>query len=325
VDIRLLGNRKRPSHWRNNKEIMKVTRKSIIYAVLIALSSPIFALTRSYPSDEIANQALQSHGYGFNACRQHFAGGVVPALLVKNLTEKTRELCSSGHATLHSGVTRTPLYSAAHLTKERLSDARELVRTDSFRLDTRLPVEERSTLMDFSRSGYDRGHLVANSDSGNVEEQADTFLLSNIVPQSPTHNRHLWSSIEISSRAMAMRAGEAYMITGVAFLSRNANGKTIGLMQIGSGVVVPTHLFKALYFPRQNTASAWLSLNPVCRISEEKDGNNHSKPCEWDSDGKQYEVISINDLKARVGIDPFPDLSADAKSRVLDFYKPKTR
>src|SRR3954451_12065836 len=46
------------------------------------------------------------------ACPQHFLSGQAPTLANPKLTAKTRELCYSGYAALHSGLTRTPLWSA---------------------------------------------------------------------------------------------------------------------------------------------------------------------------------------------------------------------
>ncbi len=233
---------------------------------------------------------------GFSACKEQFAFNQAPVVQVKALSAKTDELCSTGHATLHSGVTKTPLYSAEHLTRDRLREAKELSRTDSFRSDSRLPSGREARLTDYTRSGYDRGHIAPNGDMPGTQEQSDSFLLSNIVPQNPGHNRNLWAGIEHVTRVMAARNGEAYVVTGAAFL-----GNTV---RIGSGIAVPTHLYKAIYFPKAGKASAWFSAN---------------------AEGGQYEVISINELTKRVGIDVFPSLSASVKAEVLEFYKPKKR
>jgi endonuclease G, mitochondrial len=232
----------------------------------------------------------------FDGCKEQFAFSQIPVVQVKALSAKTDELCSTGHATLHSGITKTPLYSAEHLTRDRLRDAKELSRTDSFRADGRLSSGREARLTDYTRSGYDRGHIAPNGDMPDTQEQSDSFLLSNIIPQNPSHNRNLWAGIEHVTRVMAARNGEAYVVTGAAFL-----GNTV---RIGSGVAVPTHLYKAIYFPKAGKASAWFSAN---------------------AEGGEYEVISINELTKRVGIDVFPTLSATAKAEVLEFYKPKKR
>ncbi|WP_162825894.1 DNA/RNA non-specific endonuclease, partial [Escherichia coli] len=75
------------------------------------------------------------------------------------LAAQTRELCNPGYAVLHSGITRTPLWSAEHLTQPRIRASINLSREDSFRSDDRLPMAERAELDDYARSGWDRGHM----------------------------------------------------------------------------------------------------------------------------------------------------------------------
>ncbi len=59
-----------------------------------------------------------------------------------------------------------------------------------FTSDCDLPETVRSLLSDYKGCGYDRGHLTpaANHVSGE-KGMADTFLLSNVSPQSPSFNR----------------------------------------------------------------------------------------------------------------------------------------
>lgn len=43
---------------------------------------------------------------------------------------------------------------------------------------------------DYTNTGFDRGHLCPSDDrDSTAEENRTTFILSNIVPQAPTHNR----------------------------------------------------------------------------------------------------------------------------------------
>ena len=123
-------------------------------------------------------------------------------------------------ATLHSGIARTPLWSASHLTQARISQARTLARVDSFHAESRLPADERAELSDYRRSGYDRGHIAPNGDMATTGSQYDSFSLANIAPQNGEHNRHLWRHIETQTRQLAIEYGEVYVVTGVAFWVR---------------------------------------------------------------------------------------------------------
>jgi len=58
-----------------------------------------------------------------SACPEHFLDGQAPDVINSKLLAKARPLCFSGFAVLHSGVTRTPLYAAEHLTRAHRSGA----------------------------------------------------------------------------------------------------------------------------------------------------------------------------------------------------------
>jgi len=65
-----------------------------------------------------------------------------------------------------------------------------LERADNFRPDFRIPSDFRADLVDYNKSGYDRGHLVASANQIETELQnSETFLLSNMSPQKPGFNR----------------------------------------------------------------------------------------------------------------------------------------
>ena len=65
-------------------------------------------------------------------CPRHFTGGQAPDLTNPKLTPKTPALCYTGYTVVHSGLTRTPLYSAEHLTADRIEAARGLKRENTF-------------------------------------------------------------------------------------------------------------------------------------------------------------------------------------------------
>src|SRR3954454_22433987 len=84
------------------------------------------------------------------ACPEHFAEGRAPALVEAKLTRRTHVLCYSGYAVLFSGLTRTPLWSAGHLTQQRVAASRGQDRVNAFHPDAKLPPEDRSELSDYA-------------------------------------------------------------------------------------------------------------------------------------------------------------------------------
>ena len=56
-------------------------------------------------------------------CPDQFVGGTAPDVTNPKVAAKTVPLCFHQFALLHSGITRTPLWSAEHLTKPRIKEA----------------------------------------------------------------------------------------------------------------------------------------------------------------------------------------------------------
>ena len=279
----------------------------------------------NYPESNQPPVGMPSASGNFGACRDHFANGVNP-VLPSALQSKARALCFEGFAVMHSGVTKTPVYSAEVLNRSRIRSARENTRTDTFFEDARLPYAERATLDDYKSSGYDRGHTSPAGDMPDAASMAQSFSLSNMVPQAPENNRKAWSDIEKATRSYVMRAaGNVYVVTGVVHdpaqcpivieaqnVLRNngvepvdspsavilAARKHYGFnapkkydlqsCSIGNGVAVPSHLYKLVYDPTTNRAWAhWLPNTNAARV---------------------HPPISYDELVKRTGIDFLPGI-----------------
>lgn len=234
---------------------------------------------------------------GTTSCPNHFVNGQSPDFINQKLTEKAREVCYSDFALKHSGVTRTPLYSAEHLTRERLAMAKQIRRSSTFYPDPYIPLSERAELRHYARSGYSRGHVAPSGDMPTLESQQESFTLANIVPQEASVNNGVWERIESATRNMAKDRGELYIVTGPIY-----SGDTI--QRIGGAVMVPTHMFKAIYDPKRKEAGAYLVGN---------------------TEGTQAQVISIRQLEALSGISVFPSISNQAREDVMKLPVPKVR
>lgn len=194
--------------------------------------------------------AVAGHAVAAAPCGQFVPDAQFPVLANAKLAPKTRLLCYADFAVLHSGLTHGPLWSAEHLTRAHLGEAREQVRTNKFFEDPALPPGEGATLADYKRSGFDRGHMSPAGDRWNGEAMAQSFTLANVVPQDRKNNQHLWAHIESAVRKLAVRYGEAYVVTGPLFAGQTL--RTIG----ASHVFVPTQLYKVVYVPATNEAFA---------------------------------------------------------------------
>ena len=215
-------------------------------------------------------------------CAGQLLGGQAPTLTNDKLAAKTHELCYTGFVSLNSGITRTPLWSAEHLTADRIAAAQGLPRKNSFHADPNLAKDERAELADYKGYPYDRGHLAPNADMPDVGSQKECFTLANMMPQDKDNNEHLWAHIEESVRNLAARDADIYVVTGPIF-----DGDT--LKELNDRVAVPTKIFKAVYDVTRQQAAAYLVDN---------------------APGETYRSITIAQLETMTGIKVFPGLPA---------------
>jgi len=258
------------------------------------LLASLLALGGCHRNEHAASHApvATAAGPAAQSCADHFVGGDAPQLTNPKLSAHTQQLCFKLFSVMDSGVTRTPLWSAEHLQAANLAAAQQLSRENSFHPEERLPPGRRAELSDYARSGFDRGHMAPNGDMPDRESQHDSFSLANMVPQNGENNRHLWASIEGAVRKMARREGDLYVVTGPAFLGSD-------LQRVGN-VLVPTHLYKLVWSPRQKAGAAWFVENTA-----------DAKP----------NVIPIPELERIIGINLLPALSDQEKERMLDLPK----
>lgn len=218
----------------------------------------------------------------------------MPVVENKNMQAKTKLGCYDNFTVLHSGISKTPLWSAEHLTKDNVLKGMKLERINSFRPESLLPESERAELSNFKKTGYDRGHMAPNKDMPTEMAQYQCFVLANMIPQDSNNNRVLWEHIEATTRVLAKKEGELYVVTGPLFLES----------KIGSlgGVFIPTHIFKAIYDPVKNEAAAYFVNNQP---------------------GNDYKVINIAELQRLSGIDVFPFLTKAQREKAATLPRAK--
>lgn len=91
----------------------------------------------------------------------------------------------------------------------------------TFRPDPNLDPELAVKTSDYTRSGYDRGHLVPAQDMA-FDEQAmkETFFMTNVSPQEKDFNRGKWKQLEMEVREWAAKYDDIYVITGPILTKR---------------------------------------------------------------------------------------------------------
>jgi len=67
----------------------------------------------------------------------------------------------------------------------------------------------------FSIYGFDRGHVCPSADrTQNQDDNSATFLMTNMIPQSPNCNRNVWKNLESYERSLAFSGKELYITAG---------------------------------------------------------------------------------------------------------------
>lgn len=225
------------------------------------------------------------------SCPNIFLDGQSPSLSKPSLRANTQELCYTHFALLHSGVARTPLWSAEHLTRDDVASAREMIRDDVFHADPSLSPQDRAELADYRGSGYDRGHMAPSGDMPDSQSQEESFSLANMIPQNPDNNRRLWAGIEKAVRDLASRTGEVYVVTGPIFAGN-------ALSSLRGRVLVPTSVYKAVFVPATGQAGAYVAVNAA---------------------GNDWRRVSLADLETLSGVVAFPVLNAGVRASSPEF------
>jgi endonuclease G, mitochondrial len=231
--------------------------------------------------------AAAGHATAAPSCTDFTPDAQWPVLTNAKLAPKTRMLCYSDFAVLHSGITHGPLWSAEHLTREHIEAAKEMTRTNRFFEDTRLPDGEGATLADYKRSGFDRGHMSPAGNRWNEQAMAQSFSLANVVPQNRENNERLWARIESAVRRLATKYDDTFVVTGPLFVGQQL--QTIGPTR----VFVPTQLYKVVYVPSKRLAFAVVADNVAT---------------------SRYEIKTVHELEAQSGI-RFPGIPDNLKDQ----------
>ena len=98
-----------------------------------------------------------------------------------------------------------------------ISDLGESIPRPQFEPDQSLPLGFTPIKpAHYNGSGYDRGHMVPSADRfGDPQSNSETFLMTNIVPQSADLNQYPWEKLESYARGIVRRGSDVYTIAGV--------------------------------------------------------------------------------------------------------------
>jgi len=171
---------------------------------------------------------------------------------------------------LSYSIAQDTRFKIAFWTSERLTSKSLEVNANrsgiNFFPDEDLNPLHRSTLQDYRRSGFDRGHLAAAANARFSREAIrETFKLSNVCPQNPNLNQGFWNRLETHIRTIVPDFDYVDVVTGPLFLPTvEENGKKwVKFEVIGeNNVAVPTHLFKFISAVKGSIVRTWCYVVP---------------------------------------------------------------
>lgn len=219
-----------------------------------------------------------------------------------------------------------PNWVAWHL---GIADLGEADRSDSFRPDTELPegwYAVRKNDYKFTYYGFDRGHICPSADrTATSQDNSMTFLMTNMVPQSPDNNRIVWVALEKYERELVLAGKEAYIFAGP--FGRGGTGDKGYFEEIpvklkdGTelAITVPSHTWKIILFmPEGENDFERIVSEGACEIIAVNVPNE--KGCGKNGSWQQY-VCSVDYIEEITGYDFFEllpdDVEEEIESRVM--------
>ena len=149
-------------------------------------------------------------------------------------------LYRTGYATSYNRQWKLPNWVSYELLRNETQG--EVSRSDRFVSDPDVKGTPADT-RDYTRSGYDRGHMAPAGDMKWSEQAMDeSFLLSNICPQAPGLNRGRWKELEELVREWAQRDSALIVACGPIV---SDSPRTIGRNRIA----VPDRYYKVVAAP----------------------------------------------------------------------------
>ena len=196
-----------------------------------------------------------------------------------------------------------------HLDEAWFGDA---PRQNDFRADTSLPAGWfQVSHSDYTNSGFDRGHVCPSADRTlSVDDNSNTFFMTNMMPQAPNNNRIAWANLENYCRSMLSGGFEIYIISGG--YGSGGDGSNGYATTIANGQInVPSNTWKVIMIlpDGENDVDRVTSNTRVIAVDMP---NSQNVVSDW----TQYKT-SVDDLEAITGYDFF-DLVPDAIEDVIE-------
>lgn len=284
----------------------------LLFALSAAGWSPAAAANCSAAERTVADRALRLNATDRAASiAAHLPWGA-PAATTPTSNESV--LVQRDYVIGYDADLRVPLWTAERVVASRLG---AVARADCFRADPRLSATDASTPTDYREPIYDQGHMApfANQSSSAIAGH-NSFIMSNMAPQTCQFNRGIWQILEGITRLWATEHGTVYVLSGSIF-DRDGNGArdsdaSAQHMRSNSGaerVAIPSAFYKIITVRRADGGLSTLS------IVMPHDTANPDGPAALAY--LRAHVTSVAAIEGVTGLDLFPGASSLGESTSL--------
>lgn len=198
----------------------------------------------------VAIAGNQNKPFPVNACSMQIPYGKPIADLPSSTI-----ICRHAYVLEHDNLAKIPAWVSYVLKSEYTLGC--IQRSNSFASDQSLDHTQKSKLEDYSRSGYDTGHMVPAGDMAwNEVADDESFILSNTAPQTPELNRGAWKTLESAVRSWAYNNNNELVVYAGPIYNLKEN-YTIGPNQ----VTVPHAFYKIIIDKERNQSLAFVFEN----------------------------------------------------------------
>ncbi len=288
---------------------------SLIAAILIAIYYVYGdASSNNTTQNNGASEAVESNNSPSYSQSQSPVSPSAPLLPAQKIGLSERILVRKAYTVSYNKLTMQPNWAAWTIEKNNVLE--ENMKYDRPSYNAFHEDEEvsspRATLDDYRGSGLTRGHMCPSGDCRWDEDVLyETFLLTNICPQTRALNAGVWNDIEKSCRRWAIRYGRVYVVCGPIFFKKSEKG-TIGRNKIP----VPDAFFKVVLCLEGDKPKG---IGFVCRNQEGESPDAGTSANGRKRTKKELYIHSIDEVERITGYDFFASLPDDVENEVESF------
>ncbi|XP_048366234.1 nuclease EXOG, mitochondrial [Sphaerodactylus townsendi] len=214
----------------------------------------------------------------------------------------------TNHVLSYDQAKRVPRWVIEHISKLKTVGNADRKHC-KFRPDPGIPPLFSAMNEDYVGSGWSRGHMAPAGDNKySPKAMAETFYLSNIVPQNYENNAGFWNRMEMYCRELTERFEDVWIVSGPLTLPQSdEDGKKRVIYQVigKDDVAVPSHLYKVILARRSAAFPSPLGLGAFVVPND---------PISFDHQLPEFQV-GIEELEKMSGLVFFPQVNKDKDVR----------